>query len=407
MGRRIDQRAAARQCLLWRLLCCWMLGLVATAAFAAEPPPAPAVIPTAEILDRADQDQRLVDRVLRRLARPDASAALAQQLEQLARPVEEKWRSYQAADLRGLPVVRLESLDRYWALDARRFQHWQAEARRLQGPLADDAARLTRLRLQWEATRSASGDMPAALADRAASLLNELVAAEQALSPALARQIALGQQARAIDARIQAGRDEVAEAIAAIDLRLLQADAPPLWALSAAREAVLSELNAIGRGLDIEVSFATDYLAASALNLQLTSAAQLLLLPMLLWAARQSRRQNAGQVPPDEDPAHLLRRPISAWLLLAVLITLPLRADAPLMTRELAMLLAMVPALRLLPARSLRTLSPWPQLVIALYALNWLRLLVMDSSFLYRLLQLGLAAIALAALLWLLRAERR
>jgi potassium-dependent mechanosensitive channel len=396
--------------LAWSVLQPASGNMPASPPLAPAPAAAPQAIEPALILERAEQDQRTIDRSLRRLSRPDPMHPLEQALAAVARPVEAKWHLYGSNELRQLPVLRLESLDRHWAFDERQFRQWQADFRRQTGALAEDAAQLTRLRAQWDATRSAAAaaDMPQALADRVGAMQAELAAAEQALSPLLTRQIELGQRARLVDTRIQAGRDEVTDAIADIDWRLLQRDAPALWALGKFSLAAPHQLAAMQRGLDIELRFATDYAAVWTVHQTITVAVQAVLLPLLLWAAWRSRRPAldagaGGTQAPHADP---LQRPFSAWLLLAALTTLAFKADAPLLTREIILLLAVVPLLRLLPSRILSGLSPWPQIAITLYALNWLCLLVMDNSTLYRLLQLGLAGLTLGAALWLLHAAR-
>ncbi|UXH79113.1 mechanosensitive ion channel family protein [Roseateles amylovorans] len=378
-------------------------------------------VPLADILSRADRDQWVIDRIRRQLTRSDVSDGLTEGLAVLSKSVEDKRRTYTPDEIRQLPVIRLESLDRYWALDERRFQQWQAEAVRHLAPLAEDATVLNRIRLQWEATLAAQTQLPAALADRIAALLADLAEAEQGVSPRLARQIALGQEARELAGRIQTGRDAVGEVIGVADQRLFQRDLPPLWAsaavprASAASAASATEVSE--SGLDLESSFAADYLAVSTLKIQATTVLQVSLLILMLWAARRSRRDAAltasapsamppvdgatGHVPSSSlRPGRLLSRPLSAWVLLGMLVTLPLRTDAPLMTRELAVVIALVPALRLFPVSSLKDWSPMPQIVVMLYALKWLCLLALDNALLYRVLLLGLSILALAWLVY-------
>ncbi len=428
------------------ILCAGWTTTMAASAAALNPPATAAsavaskanAIPMAEILTQADRDQWVVDRIRRQLARSDPSAGLSAGLADLSKSVEDKRRTYTAQEIRQLAVMRLESLDRYWALDQRRFEEWQALAARRLAPLAEDAALLERLRRQWEVTLTSQAPMPAAMADRISALLEDLGDAEQRVAPLLAHQIALGQEARELGERIQTGREAVQEVIGAADQRLLQREVPPLWStdatppMSAASATALSD-----QGLDLEANFASDYLTTAALKVQATTVVQLMLLALMLWAAARVRRERragidrtagideadvaeradveggadgvgqASRSPPPEPALcvhRLLSRPLSAWLLLGMLVTLPLRTDAPLMTRELALLIALVPALRLLPVSPLRGGSPLPQTFIGLYALKWLCLLALDQALLYRVLLMGLAIITMA---WLWLALRR
>ena len=83
--------------------------------------------------------------------------------------------------------------------------------------------------------------------------------------------------------------------------------------------------------------------------------------------------------------------------------------NAPLFLHQLAMLVALVPVLRLMPQQGRRLLGPWPYLATAFYLLQHLAVLLMASDYLYRLYYLALSLLALAAtgwLLWRSRGER-
>ena len=85
--------------------------------------------------------------------------------------------------------------------------------------------------------------------------------------------------------------------------------------------------------------------------------------------------------------------------MLAVLVLEP---DAPLLAQEVALLVALVPVLRLLPSGALRALGVWPYIAIALYGLDRLGILAADNVGIYRLYLLAVNGIALVLTLWLL-----
>ncbi|MGY4827054.1 mechanosensitive ion channel family protein [Sphaerotilaceae bacterium SBD11-9] len=413
--------ATACSAKLWRRLVC-ALGLAAALLAPAAraqllsraAPAAPAAssresapIVVSDILRRADEDRRVVERANRKAHGADPSERLAARLDEIARPVDKKLLAFQPDDLRRLPVMRLESLDRHWLFDARRLERWEVDMRQTVVPYTDDLAGLARRRAAWEATRAAIGAdrVPAAMGGAVDTMVSELRAAEEGLSVPLSRLIELGQRADALGTRIQAGRSAVASAIDSIDRGLLRFDEPPLWAAQPQAGSPADAQASLERGFDIESQFAREYAAVDVTNLHLLRFVQLLLLPLLVWLALRHRRQAAAahsSPPADDTTARVLRRPIASWVLLSMIAVLVFEADAPLFVHEVALLLAVLPVLRLLPPHSLRLLGMWPYVTSGLYLLSRLGLLVAPEGLPYRLLQLGLSLFALAVTLWLL-----
>lgn len=385
----------------------------ATAPPQSAPPAAPAtalpIIRVADIPLRADTDHRYAEGVIARVAGADPTDALAPRLEAIARSTDEKLHQFQPAQLRTLPIMRLESLDRHWLFDARRYANWQTDMQQAAAAYAGDAAELVRRRNAWLALKNAPGaaDLPPALMNRVDSVVAQLTQAEQALSVPLARQIALEQRANAVEARIQAGRRAVADAIDYIDARLFELDAAPLWSAPASPLIQSDAMALLRAGLGIEIRFAREYAAADTGNQRALHVLQVVLLPLLLWLAWHSRHAiRAGEM--SETAARVLGRPLSAWLLLAMMGVLLLEPDAPLVVQQLALLLAVVPVLRLLPPPTREQLDLWPYAITGLYLVERLGIFFLVSETLYRLHNLAMTVLALATTLWLLiRAQRR
>jgi len=388
---------------------------LAQAQQAGAPAPPAAVQPIAlqDILARADDDQQRVEQAKRLLAAPDPLLHLQKQLGEIAAPVDAKLHNAAGVALRELPVMRLESLARHWQFDIRRHERWEAEARRAFAPYGDSALYLAQRRAAWSATRAQGllEGLPAVLAERVEGMLSGIDAAEAALGAALSRQFALLQQASELKARIDAGGNDVAAAIAEIDRGLLRKDAPALWqGLERADAAAPSPQLQMDRGLEIERQFAIDYNAADTGNQRALQAVQLLLLPVIVWLVVRSRHAlpAADAARSAASAATLaLRRPLSAWLLLSLLAVLAFEADAPLLVQEFVLLLALVPALRLLPAGALRALGAWPYVAVVLYVLDRVGVAVPVDKGWYRLYLLGLNALALGLTVWLLRRSAR
>lgn len=348
-----------------------------------------------DILVRADDDQQKLDWANRLLKSPDPVDHLTQQLADVARPIDEKTMMTSAGGLGSLPVMRLESLARHWQFDAKRLARWEGQARNAFAAYSQSALQLGQRRAVWSATRAEGllDDLPPILSERVDAMLAQLDTTEAALGAALARQFALTQRASLLKARIQAGRDEVAAAIDGIDRRLLQVDVPPLWQGIGPSPNARAAKATMERGLAIESRFAVDYHTSGAGNQDLLRVVQVVLLPLIIWLFVRSRRKLHAATP--EGIARALRRPFSAWLLLSMLTVLVLEQDAPLLTQEFALLVALVPVLRLLPARTLRALGFWPYAAIGLYALDRIGAAALFDVTWYRLFTLVLSCITL------------
>lgn len=394
-----------------RLLVAGLLApLLTLAAASPEPPPPTAsgtvtvsAVAAPDILTRADEDLQRVDRVKRLLQAPDPSERLARELDDIARPVNAKLNAAAGSALRTLTVMRLESLARHWDFDERRFARWEERSTRALAPYADTAVQLAQRRAAWSATRAAGllDGLPPALSARVDTMLAQFDASEASLSLVLAKQFDLTQRASELKARIDAGHDEVDAAIDEIDRQLLRTDVPPLWSEFWPSTGTAGALAAMERGFEIERQFAVDYHAADGGNQQALRMIQILLLPLILWLAVRSRR-----APDDSEPSHVtraLRRPVSSWLLLAMLGVLVLEPDAPLLVQELALVLALIPVLRLLPSGTVRALGVWPYVAVALYIVDRLGVAVPADVGLYRLYTLGVSLLAMGLTVWLLR----
>lgn len=385
-------------------LCGWSASTSAQTSSASETEiqaPRATAIPVSEIINRANDDQRLLVRVARKVKEKNPAEQLAISLAEIARSVDEKKSTFYNEQLRNLPVARLESLDRHWQFDARRFERWQSSMRDTSSPYTKLADELSQRYAEWDATKATftSDSLPAALTAQVDSMLTDIRKAENSLSAPLGQLGTLARRASTVDTNIQSGRSDVAAAIATIDRRLLQSEMEPLWRIEAWRGAGEESLLSIEHGLDIETRFAKDYSASKAGSIPGVRLMQVVLLGLLLWLTRLYLRTPA--LAEDRATGRILKRPISSWLLLSVLLTLAFEADAPLMLMELALLVAFIPLLRLLPEQSLRLLDVWPYAVISLYVLDRFSFLIMDSSYLYRLFVLGLAIISLLVTLWL------
>ena len=406
------RRSLSRALLCLLVLIHWPPGAAArdpgaqpSATSATSPDPAsapPQAIEFGAIALRINEDERFIEEARARAAARDASPALARRLGQIERAVQDKAALFRDTDLTALPVQRLESLERHWRFDARQFAAWRQDATDATAPYADAAAALSRKRAEWSLTRAGAADagIPPPLVARIDALIASANAAESALSRPLLAHIELGRRGNRVEAAIAAGQKAVEAAIADIDARILRLDSPPLWAVSRLPAERERALDSLGVGLAIELRFLDQYRAADAGNQRALSVLQVLLLVGLLWLWWQARR---GRIPlaGSQRFAAVLARPLSAWLLLAMAGVLLFEPNAPLVMHELAMLVALVPVVRMLPPAVRARYGAWPIVAAALYLVARGSFLVAADALYYRIYLLAIAIIGASMTLWM------
>jgi small-conductance mechanosensitive channel len=361
-----------------------------------------------DIPARADADEQFADDVLRRARGVEATETLGREVDELARGVATLARRTRGVDLARQPAIRLESLQRNWRFYRHQLADWQGEAQRQLDLSSADAAQLAARRATWAATRTQgeAADVSPALLERVDDVLARIEAADRTLAKPLARQIELGRRGAAVADSIETGVEAIDAALATFDFRLAARDAPPLWtALQEARPAAGGRAAARGEvGLDRD--FLSRYFDASRDRLLVHAVFAVLLLPVLVWLRRRSLRLIAGN-PELRGSMQALLRPISAWLVLVLVATIFFQYDSPIVLHEAALLIAVIPVLRLLPKEVFAALGWWPYAATALYVLQRLSVLFIAQPLWYRLHLLGVTLLTLGALAWIILQARR
>ena len=387
------------------LALCWSLSAAAQDAATPGGPAksGPEVVVPADIPMRADADERFAQDVIQRSRGQDPAAKLQKRLEALAESVREEGQHIDRDELRQLSIARLESLERHWNFYGKQLEAWRRDLKETTNRYNEDAAELSRRRANWEATR-ASADSTAlapALNNRVTSVLAQIALAEQAVSGPIDKQARLSRRANAVESSISAGQKAVAAGIAYKDSRLSRLDAPPLWQLWADPQSSGSALQSVQTGLSVEQRFLDDYAAATA-DVQLRkNLVALLMLPLLVWLSVRSRRVVSDD-PEIQASTRVLRRPVSSWLILLMVSAVFLQPEAPVLLHQIALLLALIPVLRLLPPRVYEVLGPWPYIATGLYLLKQLSFLLIANPLHYRMYLLGLTLLTAGLLVWLM-----
>jgi small-conductance mechanosensitive channel len=376
------------------------------AAVAARPA-TPDPIPAGDIPIRADIDERYAQDVIARAKGRDPSTKLGQRLDALTAGIVKLSQTSAKEDLQQLSAIRLESLDNHWSFYQREMGDWRESLDSTTGYYTEAAAELAQRRAVWEATRDSlsAGGVTTALIDRVSVILGQFRMAEQALSRPLDEQLKLRRRANIVQASIDAGKKEVAAAIAFYDHRLGTIDAPPVWRAIDDTQFTSTELQGAGAGLRLETSFIGEWEKANQHRLHAYRVGSIVLLPLLLWLSWRSRKA-VNTEPSMQAASKVLRRPISAWFLLVLIGVLFAFPDAPLVLHQVALLSALVPVLRLLPDRVFQVLGHWPYVGTALYLLYRVSVLLLGQPLYYRLYMLAIAVLTAGVLVWLLLSSR-
>jgi small-conductance mechanosensitive channel len=357
-----------------------------------------------EVPGRADTDEQFASDVLGRLARPGTAATtLEPRLEAIVAEVATLARRVRQADLSKLPAVRLEGLQRNWRFYDRQLSAWQRDWQRQFDSYSGEAAQLATRRATWLATRERFDviAVPPALLERVDEVLARIDAADRALTDPLERLFELGRRRTNAAGSIEAGLEAVEVASAGYGSTLLVRDSPPLPVAWEESRGVPDAAPSAASAVALDREFLRRYLAASRDRLAVHAMIAVLLLPVLIRLRRSAQRLV------QEDPAirastQALLRPISAWLVLVMVASLVIHSDAPIVLHEAALLLAVIPVLRLLPRTVFDALGPWPYIATALYVLQRLGVLFVAPPLWHRVHLLIVTLLALGALVWIL-----
>jgi small-conductance mechanosensitive channel len=368
----------------------------------------PETISVNELPQRADADEQFASDVLAQSRKAVKTTELKNQLEQLEQGIGKLSGRFKDTDLTQVPIMRLDSLERHWRFYDEQLADWRKELQRLTEPYTRVGAEIVKRRTAWTNTRErgiASGVTPAMI-NRIDQVIAQLNSAEDALSKPLGELLQLGRRAGRMEAATQAGRKGAAAAIEYQDSRLLVRDASPLW-IALNEPAADDELQHALAGLEIEKDFINEYREAHKERRQWYLVGAVVLLPLLVWLSRRSRRLVSDD-PALQGSANVLLRPISAWLVLTLLGAVLITPGGPVLPQQAYLLLALIPVLRLLPKEVFDTLGPWPYIGTALYVLDRVGFIYTGHPFYHRIHLLVVTVLGVASLAWLLiRAHRR
>jgi small-conductance mechanosensitive channel len=262
---------------------------------------------------------------------------------------------------------------------------------------------LGRIQATWELTREAARAeaAPAVVSGRIASVLREAGDAAPRIRQRLESLVRLQDQVARLRNRIADGTAGVRKAEQAISAQLFELESAPLWKAwprAARGEALRQQLAA---AFDRHRQALASYLAEEP-GILVAGLAMLVALAGLMFPIRARLRAKTVEEPALRLPERVFRRPFSAALLLSLLCVALLYTGAPQFLKELAIVLALIPFLRVMGGLLAPELLPPLYAFGAIVALERFGLLVRETSLLARLMLLastgGLLAILLAGL---------
>ncbi len=371
---------------------------------ASSAPPTPAAIPLAEVATRAAEVSNLLPTFTAQLATSAEIQTVLVRLPEVGERI--------GVDLAGLPEIlranpslgSIAAQQQVWQGRLHLTTEWLDLLTRRAAQLQDGLNRLAAMQETWRQTRTAAqaANAPDATLQQIDTVLADLAQTE---SPFQAQRAAvLGLQGRVAQevARCRAGLDLLAQAERTAVGGLLAREIPPIWnneLWAEARTALPSRVRSVAASRWGEIA---QYVHDPTVGMPL-HVGFLVVAATLFSAARRRIRRGVATGEGESFATTVFERPFAAALLLALLGTSTVLSPAPPTVRQLAEVLMLVPAIRLVqPVVDPRLLSRF-YLLGALFAVDTLRQALAGIP----LLEQGLLALemlaGLAAVGWALR----
>jgi small-conductance mechanosensitive channel len=363
----------------------------------------PETISIESIPQRIEQDQRLVQEIIERSGAVPLKSKQEVELEALRRNADALIAKTSPEQLALQPISGLDALERHLQFLDRELLNWQTRLQNAARPLSEDAAGLAIKRAQWQETRRSSGELLVPALQRSIDdLLSEFNRAEREVSTPLAKILNLGHSAGIVQSRVSRSLGNVRGRILAIDQGLLRKDSENLYSAFQERSKnPVKEDAGLINGLKSEMDFMKEYDRVSSDRINGFTIFSLLMLPLFLWLSRAAKTllHGGGGL---EDYRKTLTRPVSAWLLLTILLLLILQINGPVLRLRMLLIVAWIPMMRLPPKRMLDSVGNWMYLTAIFFAVNLFAQLVTTLPLIFRMVILANDVLMLATLLWLL-----
>jgi potassium-dependent mechanosensitive channel len=366
--------------------------------------PGPAGIAIADIPQRIERDQRVLEEIIARSSNFDNQQVHKAQLDTIKNYSSELVRQLSPQGMRQLTLSGLEAQEKHLNFLSKQLEAWQADLDALTKPVSEDAATIAMLRSDWRITNEReSENLVPAMQERIKTLMAALQRADRSVSGPLANLLRWSYEVGQTKSQISRGLGMVKQRIDTIDRGLLRIDSETLF--KALREPNISRDDAgkaLSNGLTAELQFIQEYDRVYENRSNAVIVLSLLLLPFFLWLSKQAKASLLTANGLDQY-RQTLTRPVSAWLLLTIMCLVMLQINGPVLRLKLLLMLAWLPIMRLLSGHLKESVGRWIYLSAALFLINLVSQALSGNPLLYRIMLLVNDCLILIALAVLLR----
>jgi potassium-dependent mechanosensitive channel len=299
-----------------------------------------------------------------------------------------------------------------WTRLSEPLTNWQRALEKRANELEQTRLQLMEIRGQWELTRqkqTGEGLTPS-LRSRVRLVLSEIADVQLLLERERARTLDLLKHVSDESLLVEKDILWLKDAILHYTSSLFVQDARPFWSLGEGAEETAQSISG-NSTIAGRVQIVTEFVEANG-PMFVLHACGALALAGLLWAIRRSLARSRTRAA-DQEPVPIplvARRPFSTALFIALLISRLVYPKAPEQLFLTLGGLAVIPLLRLLPALLPRKYHQFVYALLGVYFLHRAENIISDLASIDRILQFGLAGLALLILLWFLKkvsAERQ
>ncbi len=302
------------------------------------------------------------------------------------------------------PASILEESERAWSRVKVRLDRWLEQLQTLTESVSAFLEDLESRRVVWRLTRDSAGEQALPR-----EVVREVEETLTVIEDAAKRSRDLRDRALVLQAEISRTRISVDERIAVVGREisqrrrgLVRLDSPPLWRIASAPSVVgtpSEELSAVWRQ---SVGDIRDYMARERSSLLKHALLGAFVLAVLIGLRRRARIWVARD-PSLERSARILDRPLSATLIITVLLRGALHPNAPLAWLDALSVIMLLALLRILPVMVTAQLRRLALYLAVLYLLYEAARLLPDGGAADRLLLLVLSLAASTVAWWVFR----
>jgi small-conductance mechanosensitive channel len=364
------------------------------------------LVPPDQIPARATSARVTLDSIRARL--PAAAETGDARLEDLGAAVDHLRQKSDLSRLERLPEFRIAELQRQVRFHQRELAKLESRDVARATRLSADAAELSRLRAQWEATlaRAEEDRLSRPLLEEARGLLQQIDETDKQLEGPLAAALAGRERVSRFEARLEMLVRTLDDASRRAQARRLVRDVPPIWAPGALEISPSRDWESAAARIRDQVQYSRDYFQARRAVLEVLAVCAGLSLLLVLWLRRRGEWFRSADAQ-SADASRVLKRPFSSLLLVFLAAALLLSEFAPTIVLEALAVATMLVLLRLMPGRLVAGHGYLLVGLAAIFALDRARSLMPFESVAFRLDQLLVAGGLAAGYALALRLKKR